>query len=37
MILGNALGKNAAYGNIALDHLVITLGGGGKKSKEQPF
>lgn len=36
MILGNALGKNSAYGNIALDHPLITLGGK-KKSKEQPF
>lgn len=26
MILGNALGKNSACGNIALDHLLITLG-----------
>lgn len=32
MILGNALGKNSAYGNIAVDHLII-LGG---ESKEQP-
>lgn len=26
MILGNALGKISAYKNIALDHLLITLG-----------
>lgn len=25
MILGNALGKNSAYGNIALDRLLIPL------------
>lgn len=24
MILGNALGKNSAYGNMVLDHLTIT-------------
>lgn len=32
MILGNALGNISAYKNIALDHLLITLG-----KKEQPF
>lgn len=37
MILGNALGKNSSYGNMALDHLIITLLGGGGKAKHNLF
>lgn len=38
MIPGNALGKNSAYGNIALDRLLIPLEERKNPNhKEQPF
>ena len=37
MILENALGKNSAYGNTALDHLIIALRRRKNKAKHYLF